>query len=379
MNFLLTKKFKTLLLEKENYFGGRAINIKFHGETIKLGAGIGALDNKHLLHLLSILKISYQKMKSNINLISDKHINMKQMIMLIKKKYKSLSFDEIKYLSSKEFIIKYFGKDFFNTYSTYTEYTDFFDSSIESYIKYYPIDDHIPSPYTILFIDWMLLIKKLIIYIKKYNQIKKNYEVKSIVFNKDTNTYLIDNKYETKNIIFAVTINSLSKLIKNNKLLKINYNEYIGYIPFVRIYTYHKNGHNLNIDRYNILDSKLQKIIIISDKILMISYSDNNNALYWNKYSSNTKILINKIQQEIKKILNQDIIIDDVKYVFWNEGIHYYKPKHGLKVKEIIKKIVNPINNIFICGEMLSLKQGWVEGAIQSADYINKIIISRRN
>ena len=49
MNYLLTDKYKTLLLEKNNYFGGRALNINFHGNIIRLGAGIGAPHNKSLL------------------------------------------------------------------------------------------------------------------------------------------------------------------------------------------------------------------------------------------------------------------------------------------------------------------------------------------
>jgi phytoene dehydrogenase-like protein len=41
INYYLTNKYKTLLLEKNNFIGGRAIEGKFHGEHIKLGAGIG--------------------------------------------------------------------------------------------------------------------------------------------------------------------------------------------------------------------------------------------------------------------------------------------------------------------------------------------------
>lgn len=371
MNYLLSKDYKTLLLEKNNYFGGRAIDVNFHNSTIKLGAGISGLDNKHLLRLLKELKIKTIKFKSDINIISnnnhDMKKKMKEMINDIKKLYKKLPEKDTKYLSSKKFIIKYFGKEYFDLYSTFTEYTDFFESSIESYIKYYPIDDHIPSKYTIIYVDWMLLINKLINHIKKYNKLIKNYTVDKIIYNKNDNYYVINNKYKTKKIIFCITINNLIKLI-NNLPIKINYNNYIGAIPFLRLYTYHKDGHKLDIPRYNIIDNKLQKIIIISDKILMISYSDNNNALYWKKYLNNKNKLIQRIKYEILKLFNKNIIIDDIKIAYWEEGIHYFKPDTGLKAKEIIDKISNPIDNIFVCGEMLSLRQGWVEGAIKSVD-----------
>jgi protoporphyrinogen oxidase len=371
LNYLLTKDNKTLLLEKNDYFGGRALDVKFHDSYIKLGAGIAELHNKHLLKVLKKLKIKTEKYDGSINVISNEKVNINKMITIIKKTYKKLSFDKIKNMSASEFIIKYCGQKFFDLYSKYVEYTDFFDSSIESYIKYYNINDHNQSDYVIVYVDWMLLIQKLIEYIKKYNKLKKNYEVKEIKFNIDTNTYIINNTYETKNIVFATTIKSLSNIIKKSSLpININYNDYIGYVPFIRIYTYHKNGHNINAPRYNIVNSKLHKVLLLNEKILMVSYSDNANALYWHKFMNNKKELIIKIKIYLKKLYDQDITIDDIMVAFWEEGVHYYKPKSGLKVKEIIKKLNNPHDNIYVCGEMLSLKQGWVEGAIQSADDI---------
>ena len=380
LNYLLTKNNKTLLLEKNNYFGGRALDIKFHDSYIKLGAGISELHNKHLLKVLKKLKIKSPKFDGSINVISKEKVNINKMIVQIKHMYKSKSFDIIKHMSVSEFIIKYLGQNFFNQYSKYIEYTDFFDSSIESYIKYYNINDHKQSDYVIIYVDWMLLINILIKHIKKYNQLKKNYEVTQIKFNKETNTYIINNTYETKNIVFAATIKSLSNIIKKSSLpININYNDYIGYVPFIRIYTYHKNGHNINAPRYNIVNNKLHKVLLLNDKILMVSYSDNANALYWYKLMNNKKELINKIKISLKEIFNQDVEIDDIKIAFWEEGVHYYKPKSGLKVKEIIKKLSNPHDNIYVCGEMLSIKQGWVEGAIQSADNIFKIINKLNN
>jgi len=367
MNYLLSDK-KTLLLEKNNYVGGRAINKNFHGVIARLGAGIASPDNKHLLGLLKNLKIKIDTVIGNINII-DK-INMKKMVFQIINKYKSVSNKEKITLSAKEFIEKYFGKEYFKIYSTYTEYTDFFDSSIESYVEYYDITDHIPSEYKLIFLDWNLLVNKLIQYIKKFNIIKKNYEVKSVHFDNEEKCYIINNKYKTKNVICACTIKSMN--ILKHLPIKINYSDYIGYVPFIRIYTYHKNGHKLNIERYNILNSKLHKIIVMSDKVLMISYSDNFNALYWKKYLNSKKIIF-ILKNEIKKIFDIEIEIDDIIIKYWEEGIHYFKPC-GMHVEDIIKTLQNPLKGLYVCGEMLSVRQGWVEGSIESVDRIYKII-----
>ena len=396
INSYLSKKYKTLLLEKNKYLGGRGIEGKFHNNKIKLGAGIGALHNKHLLKLLKKLKISYDIHPSNINLLFKTNFDMKENIKKIIDKYKLLKIQnnkDITYLTVKKFIIKYFGKTFFNEYNKIAEYKDYLNSDLEYYINYYPISDHIPSPYKLLNINWTELIEKLtkIIKYKNKNKIKTNYMFKKIIYDPIKNLYIIDNKYITKNIIFAVTINSLQNIINNNKLnININYNKFIGSIPFLRIYTYHKDGHKLNIDRYNIVDNPLEKIIVIDEKILMISYSDNNFAKYWyklyetnkdkdkdkDKLINNSK-LINKLKELFKKSTQQDIEIDDIQFVYWNEGVHYFKPQKNIILKKIINKLSHPVKNIYVCGEMLSYKQGWVEGAIESANRIYKLINSK--
>lgn len=385
----LLSDYKVLLLEKEKYLGGRGIEINFHDEQIKLGAGIAAPDNKHLLKLLNKLKIKYQRVKGDISVAFETEFNINKSIDLLIKKYNSLKKEhntDIKNLSVKEFIIKYFGKEFFKNYSSLAEYTDFFDSDLEYYIKYYPILDHKISKYTIIYLSWQNLIEKL--QTKGIGDIKLDLEVKNIV--KSNKEFIINNKFRTKNIIFTVTINSLNKIIEKTKLFNLKPYTYIYYIPFVRIYTYHKNGHKLDnkktidnklIQRYNIVNNHLQKIVIISDKILMISYSDNEHANYWYKYSSDKNILAKKILRILEIMFGEnqlkDFTIDDIFIKYWKEGIHYYKPHPLIKFDDLLKKLQNPIDNIYVGGEMVSKKQGWVEGAIESIDRIyNKKLVN---
>lgn len=53
------KNSKILLIEKEDYLGGRILNKKFHNNIVKLGAGIVKDNNYYLLKLLKKLKIKY--------------------------------------------------------------------------------------------------------------------------------------------------------------------------------------------------------------------------------------------------------------------------------------------------------------------------------
>ena len=380
MNTKLLPKYKTLLVEKNNYLGGRAVQTKFHGENIKLGAGIAAPDNKYLLKLLDRYNINYNIYDAKINLQFNTTFNMDEAIKKIIKKYKQIKKEknnDIYKLDVEHFIKKYFSNNFFNEYNKIAEYKDYLKSDLTYYIKYYPINDHNPTPYKLISLQWTDLIYNLYKYIQQNNgHIKLNTIVNNIIYDKNNKYFIINNKYTTKNIIFAITLNSLNNIIRQTKLLNINYNKFIGTIPFLRIYTYHKNKHNINIDRYSIVDNKLEKIIIINDKILMISYSDNDNALYWYKlYNENKEKLIDKLTELCKKTIGQDITIDDIKFVYWNEGIHYFTPTKKNTLKNIINKLSNPNDNIYVIGEMLSYRQGWVEGALESVERVYKKLI----
>lgn len=101
----------------------------------------------------------------------------------------------------------------------------------------------------------------------------------------------------------------------------------------------------------------------------MASYSDSNNALYWNKIKQYKKDKQISIVKKHLAELNINNNIDDIVIAFWDEGVHYYKPTKNLDKN--IKKLSRPSKNIYVIGEMISYKQGWVEGAIES---VNRII-----
>jgi protoporphyrinogen oxidase len=378
--YLLNKKYNVLILEKNNYIGGRIKDVKFHNAIVKLGAGIGQYKNKNLLALLDKCNIKYNIAELDKRIISNKELtfDITIAIKLIKEKYYEL--DEIKsndihILTVQQFLIKYFGKTFSKNYIKYCGYNDFVNSDITYHIKYYPIEDHLLKKTKKLFFQWSDLINSLIGGLKiKLNTNVTNIKCIDNVFNIYTENMI----YKSNKIIFAVTINPLCNLTKNLNL-NINYKKYIGTIKYLRIYTYHKNGHNFNktnkrIGGYNILvdNNPLQKVIIISDKILMSSYCDSKYALYWEKiinHTRNNDKLKNTLLYWLRKVEPNTNEVTDVVYQFWDEAVHYYKPMVDIK-KQLIQ-LQNPINNMYVVGELVSLRHGWVEGAIGS---VNKII-----
>ncbi len=363
-NYLLSNKNNGILLERNEHFGGRAFEMDFHGTLIKLGAGIMADHNKNLLALLKKLNIQINSFKSttetNFNIfdMGDAICNINKIFEENKKSIKSNGYN------MKEFLIKYFGSTFAKEFILNCEYHDFVKSDVEYFIKYYNISDMTHEPYNVLVIKWIDLINKLV---KKncYNNIEVlNVEKDNNIFNVITK----DNIYQSKKIIFATSLKPLVKLSKNIVNV-IDYNKYIGTVPFIRIYCYYKNGYVDNLSHYTIVDNKLQKIIKINNNILMASYSDSSNALYWNKVKKLSKEKQIKIISKYLEELNVKGTINDVVIAFWNEGIHYYKPNKDLH--KTIKRLSKPSKNVYVIGEIVSYKQGWVEGAIES---VNRII-----
>jgi hypothetical protein len=368
--YKLSSKFKILLIEKESKLGGRGLMINWHQKDIRIGAGIGSPENLTLIKLMKELKFPYVESKGENGFIDDTDkFDQSKFVEQIKNKvnkYQSLG-KQYNHLTVLQFLKENFPKDDVISYLEHCEYIDFINSDIDYYLKFYPIEDNISGPYTIFYIDWMKLVKVMEEKIRQNGgDIRLNCEINSQERFEDiikVNCNQI--QFQAKNIIFALTLKPLQKLIS------YPVSNYIGSVPFVRIYTFHKNGHNFkgkNIKGYTILkDNYLQKVIIMSDKILMASYSDSFYADYWKKYLNDKEKLKKKVLKYLRKVVSETSDIDDVYIYYWSEGVHYYKPTSG-RFDEIHRKIINPEKNYYICGEIVSRRQGWVDGALSSVD-----------
>jgi hypothetical protein len=370
--YKLSPKYKILLIEKEDKLGGRGLMINWHGTDIRLGAGIGSPENSVLIKLMNELNFDYKENKSENGFIDESDgFDQSKFTQQIINKVKEYKRDGKPYqhLNVLQFLKQNFKKDDVISYLEHCEYIDFINSDIDYYLDFYPITDNIPGSSTILYVDWMKLVRVMEEKIKQnLGEIRLNCEVKKIINGEYKIVECKSQQFKTKNIIFALTLKPLQNLIN------FSISDYIGSVPFVRIYTFHKNGHNFkgkNIKRYTILkDNYLQKVIIMGDNILMASYSDSFYADYWKKYMNDKKKLTMKVDKYLRKVVPTVSNIDDIYIHYWPEGVHYYKPMYG-KFDEIHKKIINPEKNLYICGEIVSRRQGWVDGALSSVDDLN--------
>jgi hypothetical protein len=107
--------------------------------------------------------------------------------------------------------------------------------------------------------------------------------------------------------------------------------------------------------------------------IIMISYTDSRFARYWfDKLSAGNSILEKELAKQLKLLFPNREIPHPlwIKHYYWDMGAGYWKP--GCSRKELMPQITQPLvdEEIYICNENYSSHQAWVEGSLESADYV---------
>lgn len=351
--YLLKKnypKIKFTIIEKSEECGGRVKMSNLGDVKISTGAYFTRVDkDKILIKLLKDLDIKINPYNLDID-YSFKESDVNKLIEKLKKELPKYNRSKIKF---KDFGKDVLGKDYDN-FIDMMGYSDFENADINDTLFNYGLEDNI-SGYKVVNLDWSEVIEKLVNFIGKEN-IVLNTEVKSI---KEKNgSFLINSKYECDGVIIGVTINTLKNLLDN----KI-YNQ-IDSQSFIKVFAKSKD---LDIDKYTVVDSELRKVIPVKDDVYTIAYSDNKDAL-------SIKSKNNSYFEELLSThFNKDIRINNVKKFFWEEGTHYYKPltTEYKSRKEFIKEAQHPKDNIWVVGEVVAEKQGWVEGALSSVEKIS--------
>jgi len=356
LGYLLNNK-NYLILEKNNYIGGRIQHTTFHNTQVQLGAGVFQKYHKNVINLLKKLKLEYISVPKNNNKLiknynKDEYNNIIYKLKNCKNvKNKSMG-NTLKHLLKDKKKISLFKKCF--------GYTDYLKADTQLTLKYYPIEDFLDKKSTINIIKGGN--HKIIESLQEYsiNNIKLNTEIISIEKNNDI-WVIKDNKnniYETKHIISTIDIKALKKLkINGINKDKIKYFlNMIGSNNFLRMYSYHDK---IELNNSVIVPHIFKQMIPINNNVIMSAYCDNNNA------KKSKKLLSEITNKDITKILQKYINISPVKdkiIKYWEVGTHYYKPSYNYKKNYYTQ------DNFSIVGEVIGYEQGWMEGAIHSVN-----------
>lgn len=140
--------------------------------------------------------------------------------------------------------------------------------------------------------------------------------------------------------------------------------------PLLRTYGVFKEP--LTIPR-TVTDSRLRYIIPVGKHALMTSYTDTEDTVVWKKIydKGGDRALSHTIMADLKEMFPQIQMPTFFKSHYWKHGCTYWLP--GLyDPKEESHKVMCPmpmrLANVFVCGESYSLKQTWIEGAIEHAE-----------
>jgi len=361
-NYLLTKKKQNcIVLEKNSTVSGRVREHEFHGARLKCGAGIIVPENKSLVKLLKKLGMKVEFSPAGIKDLITPAFDMGKAVKEVKKVYKKMTKKDLLNLTAREILYKYFEKDFADNFILHSEFEDYLEGSFEYLMKYYPINDLDNQPFESMGGKWTELVDKLTL-----PNIKTDYEVKTI--EKKGNTFSINGDIQAKQVIFSVTITALENIkCIGFKLPKVS--DYVGSTPFSRVYAYYPDGYTMK-DGYVKTGGMIDKIIKINKNIVMASYADGPKAVFW----GGVKKLPLEDQKKILKEKLGDVGFDfgtpdDIFIAFWTDGDHVIRPYGKFRtIDNLLDKLSKPCKGVYIIGEMLSKRPGYVDGALQSVE-----------
>lgn len=351
--YLIKKKFpgvKYTIIEKDSKCGGRINMSKIDDVYIPTGAQFTRVDKDLILKkLLKDLNIKLDTYTLDMDYTFKKH----DIDEMIKKLNRNINkFDRSK-ITFKQFASEVLNQDY-NRFIDMMGYSDFENADIEDTMYNYGLNDNTPG-YKVANVPWNIVIERLIEEIGSDNIIL-NTEVNSI--KKEDQSFLINSKIKCDGIIIGVTINQLRKLLDNPIYKQIESQNFLK--AFAK-------SNDLNIDKYTIVDSPLRKIVPIKDNIFTITFADNKDAR--NLKDKNKDYFENILSKQF----NEDIKLSSLKKFFWEEGTHYFKPllSKWKSRSEFINDAQHPKDNIWVIGEVVAEKQGWVEGALSSVEKIS--------
>jgi len=389
------KKYKILLIDERKYLGGRILTYYEKNFNYELGAGRFNNKHKNLLRLINKFKLTKIELESDDQtkfLDSSKILKKNLFSKLIKKiliKFRNINSEILKKYTFKELCYKYYSKnkDYIKKIIKYFCYKSEFEvlnafDAIKSFKnnftdknKFYILKEGLSKLCQIIGNEC----------IKNGIEMKLNSKVTDIQKSNELFNLEINNKIniKTNKIIFALKKNDLLKFNVLNPIKKLLNS--VKSTQLLRIYAHYPviNG-NVWFSSLNkiVSDSILKFIIPINKKygIIMISYTDYKDTQTFIDLKTgkikNDKDIINIINQELKKIFKDIIIPDPIKInsYYWINGCHYWKKNYDSKI--ISKYLINPLNNIYICGEAYSQNQAWIEGALETSNKVcEKILI----
>jgi len=380
----LSPKTSILILErdKRSWLGGRMNNVDFQGVSVVTGAGVGRKNKDHLLvDLCNKLKIKYGEypIKKHYSKTLNP-VDIGKIINHLKSKYNK---ERDSQKTFKEFAEPILGKDVYKNLLICSAYTDYENEDAYETLYYYGFDDNYKS-WIALGIPWHELVEKIAHKVGMEN-IKTSSNVIGIHKMDECQCgFLVElsngKKFSCLKTIIATTISSVKKLVPGADDPNSIYQQIHGQ-TFLRVYgKFDKASSEImkkEVPSQTIIPGPLHRIIPMNaDKgVYMIAYTDNDGAKQLKDKLENNEKNRKFFCELLEKSLglpSNSLHLKSILDFFWPIGTHYYEPlREPFKDRnQFIKAAQYPMPGMLIVGEMISRKQGWTEGALESVNAV---------
>lgn len=385
-----------LVVEKYDTYGGKSYNEDFENTSVVTGAGIGRLHkDKLLLSLMRKFKIPVHRFETGHNFIASLEplCHVKTTFMELKHAYNKThahghEHPHTPHTTFKKFATSVLGKKEYYKFVVCAGYSDYENEDAYDVLYHYNFDDNY-NRWVGFSVPWKKLVDKIVDKLESGHHIINNTEVTRILkcdkyFEVSTkhphhSAYQAQSKkkYYCEKVVIATDIDGVKDLIRNVSSTPELYYQIKGQ-PFLRLYAKFSRESiphlKEKIQGVTIIPGPMQKVIPMDPDhgVYMIIYSDNADADFFKKYFKNNEKNRSTLNTLLENSLDLKgkLRIENIKDFYWKNGTHYYTPltSHFDTRQEFIEKAQHPDPNVLIVGEVISLHQGWVEGALESVE-----------
>lgn len=349
----LDKNVDILILEKDNYLGGRTRQERFHSRLVATGAGVGRFPKDRILARLT--RMATQKpirpISTRICYQMDRPARTMDFLQVLRANRSWIERNRSS-LTFRDCFLHFFSPGEYTIFCDSNGYTDFEEADAIDTLDDYGFEDNIPGA-KIFYVPWNQMIRTMRASLQS-TVIHRRTTVGGIVRGPDGCWAVKTDdgrRFRAKNVVFAGSIERFPYPVVQKG---------IGYNRFLRMYAYLASSDPLHKGT-TYTSNRFQKIISLSPRIQMLSYSDTRNA------DAVNRMTVNQIEA-----LSGNRLLDVRKY-YRRRGTHYYKPLDKNRFADraaFVAYAQNPEPHIFLVGEVISRNQGWTEGAFESVEKI---------
>ena len=184
-------------------------------------------------------------------------------------------------------------------------------------------------------------------------------------------------RIEAERIILAMEVDALRKFapFRNWRIA-----EHLKMEPLFRIYAAFDEPWISGLKRV-VTTSPIRYFLPMNDKVAMVSYTDSKFARHYMQVldKEGEKALERQVLGDLRSLFPEKDIPPPVffKPHPWTSGVTYWLPGNYSPQEESIEALhpfPKKYPTLYVCGESFSLRQGWMEGALEHADLLLSLL-----